>query len=141
MEWYRSGYTVSDNQDRMDTDVIYQMLSKSYWASERSKEIIVRSMKGSICFGVFDGEKQIGFARVITDKVVFSWICDVIIHPDHRGLGLGKWLFQCIMEHADNQVRTLGLVTKDAHTLYEKFGFSKTEMMRCRIGDPVSWTI
>ncbi len=73
---------------------------------------------------------QVGFARVITDNVVFSWICDVIIHPDHRGKGFGKWLFQCIMEHPQNQVKTFGLFTKDAHNLYRKFVFSDVQTMQ-----------
>ncbi|SHN24544.1 GNAT family N-acetyltransferase [Gracilibacillus kekensis] len=130
MEWYRNHYKVSDNQEKMDTDVIFDMLSKSYWAYDRSKEVIVQSMKSSICFGVFEREVQVGFARVITDNIVFSWICDVIIHPDHRGKGLGKWLFQCIMEHPQNQVKTFGLFTKDAHNLYRKFGFSDVQTMQ-----------
>ncbi|UOQ48742.1 GNAT family N-acetyltransferase [Gracilibacillus caseinilyticus] len=139
MKWYSKYYTVSDDQREMDTDVIFDMLSKSYWASDRSKEVIVKSMESSICFGVYEGEIQVGFARVITDNIVFSWICDVIIHPDHRGKGLGKWLFQCIMEHPENQVKTFGLFTKDAHTLYRKFGFSNVETMQCRVDDPASW--
>ncbi|KAB8135768.1 GNAT family N-acetyltransferase [Gracilibacillus oryzae] len=139
MEWYRDGYTISNNQERMDTERIYEMLSQSYWAKERSKEVIIQSMNHSICFAVLDGEKQVGFARLITDKIVFSWVCDLIIHPDYRGEGLGKWLVKCIMEHPDNQVRMLGLVTKDAHTLYQKFGFANKEMMQCKIQKPASW--
>ena len=76
---------------------------------------------------------------MITDKIVFSWICDVIIQPDYRRVGLGKWLFKCIMEHPDNQVRTLGLITKDAHTFYEKFGFTDVQTMQCKIDNPISW--
>lgn len=138
MEWYREGYTVSDNKLKMDTDVVFQLLSTCYCAQDRSKEIIVESMDNAICFGVFEGEQQIGFARVITDNITFSWICDVIIHSDYRGEGIGTWLLQCIMEHPDNQVRTLGLSTKDSHHLYRKFGFSDVETMRCRIDNPTS---
>ncbi|WP_208588885.1 GNAT family N-acetyltransferase [Gracilibacillus suaedae] len=140
MEWNKDSYTVSDNTNRMDTDAIYEMLQSSYWAANRPKEVIIQSMKNSICFGVFDGEKQVGFARVITDNFVFSWVCDVIIHSDYRGKGLGKWLFQCVMEHPDNQVKTLGLYTKDAHTLYQKFGYTDVDTMQCKIDNPQSWS-
>ncbi|WP_226669789.1 GNAT family N-acetyltransferase [Metabacillus litoralis] len=133
MEWYKDGYTVDDTKTRMDTDAIYNMLSNSYWASARTKEVIINSMKNSICFGVFEGEKQIGFARVITDYYVFAWICDVIIHDNYRGKGLGKMLLTCIMEHPDIQVKSFGLYTKDAHTLYKKFGFTNVETMQCKI--------
>ncbi|SFL56785.1 Acetyltransferase (GNAT) domain-containing protein [Gracilibacillus orientalis] len=139
MEWNKRGYTVSDNTNRMDTDAIFEMLSTSYWAADRPKEVITNSMKRSICFGIFEGERQIGFARVITDNVVFSWVCDVIIHSDYRGKGLGKWLFDCIMEHPNNQVKTVGLYTKDAHQLYEKFGFINVETMQCKKTNPKSW--
>lgn len=139
MEWKQDDFLVTDGFNKMDPDTVYRLLSNSYWASERPKDVIVESMRNSICFGLFKSEKQIGFARVITDHVVFAWVCDVIIDPNFRGKGLGKWLINCIMEHPDLQVKTTGLATLDAHTLYEKYHFKVAETMQRVIATPKCW--
>lgn len=139
MEWHEDNYSISCGFERMDTDAVFELLSNSYWASERPKEVIVQSMRNSLCFGLFEYGKQIGFARVITDNVVFAWVCDVIIDPNFRGKGLGKWMLSCIVEHPDLQVKTTGLFTKDAHTFYEQYNFKSVDTMQRVVHDPKCW--
>jgi len=109
----------------MDIDLIHSFLTRSYWAEGISKEIVRRSIEGALCFGVFENEKQIGFARMITDRATFAYLADVFIIDEYRGLGLSKWLMEVIMSHPDLQgLRRLMLATRDAHELYKKFGFT-----------------
>jgi GNAT superfamily N-acetyltransferase len=129
MEWKRDNYLISDDRRILDPEKIYGMLSKSYWASDRPKEKILESIDNSLCFGMYCGGQQIGFARMVTDKVFFSWIMDVIIDDTFRGKGLGKWLLECILAHPDIASTKQRLATKDAHGLYEQFGFRTEECM------------
>ena len=109
----------------MDIDLIHSFLTRSYWAEGISKEIIGRSIEGALCFGVFENDKQVGFARMITDKATFAYLADVFIIEEYRGLGLSKWLMEVIMSYPDLQgLRRLMLATRDAHELYKKFGFT-----------------
>ena len=109
----------------MDIDVIHSFLTRSYWAEGISKEIIRRSIEGALCFGVFENEKQVGFARMITDRATFAYLADVFIIDEYRGLGLSKWLMEVIMSYPDLQgLRRMMLATRDAHELYKKFGFT-----------------
>ena len=116
---------ISTDKKRLDIEVIHEFLSKdSYWAKGRDIEIVKRSIENSLCFGVYNDDKQIGFARVVTDYAVFAWILDVFILVDYRGKGYGKMLMNAIMTH--NKLQNLqrwGLGTEDAHGLYEQFGF------------------
>lgn len=139
MEWHKDHYSISDDRIKIDIDAVFELLSTSYWAADRPKEVIKLSIEQSICFGIYCEDQQIGFARVVTDQVVFAWICDLIIHPNFRGNGLGKWLIGCIMEHPSIQVKSYGLATKDAHTLYQKFGFKHVDTMQLKIDQPPSW--
>jgi len=110
----------------MDIDLIHSFLTRSYWAEGISKEIIRRSIEGALCFGVFENDKQVGFARMITDKATFAYLADVFIVEEYRGLGLSKWLMEVIMSHPDLQgLRRIMLATRDAHELYKKFGFTQ----------------
>ena len=110
----------------MDIDLIHSFLTRSYWAEGISKEIIRRSIEGALCFGVFENDKQVGFARMITDKATFAYLADVFIIDEYRGLGLSKWLMEVIMSHPDLQgLRRIMLATRDAHELYKKFGFTQ----------------
>lgn len=134
----KKNYTISTDNKKLDINLITHFLNKvSYWAKDRGKEAIEKSIANSLCFGVFDeNNKQVGFARVITDYAVFAWLLDVFIIQEHQGKGLGKLLMQEIISHKDlNEVRKWGLATKDAHGLYEKFGFtlSNPETMMERI--------
>jgi GNAT superfamily N-acetyltransferase len=86
---------------------------------------VERSIRGSLCFGIYKGEKQIGFARVISDHATYAYLADVFILEEFRGRGLGTWLIECIMAHPELQnLRRWALLTRDAHRLYEKFGFA-----------------
>ncbi|MDO8993307.1 GNAT family N-acetyltransferase [Daejeonella sp.] len=119
-------FYVSTDKTKLDIDLIVDFLNyESYWAKTRNKATIEKSIMNSVCFGIFDQEnRQVGFARVITDFAVFAWILDVFILQEYQGKGLGKLLMQEIMSHHDlSGIKRWGLGTKDAHGLYQKFGF------------------
>ena len=119
-------YHISTDKSKLDVAVVFDYLSKqSYWAKGRSLKTIEKSIEHSLCFGVFDDENnQVGFARVVSDLAVFAWLMDVFILPNQRGKGLGKLLIKEIVNYpALKDVKKWGLGTKDAHGLYEKFGF------------------
>lgn len=130
MEWKRDDLLISDDKSLIDIDVVRDLLSTAYWATSRTKETIIKSIEHSICFGVYVQQKQIGFARVITDKAVFSWILDVIISEEFRGKKIGHWLIECILEHPDMKHTGFGLRTDDAHEFYKKFNFTIVESMK-----------
>jgi N-acetylglutamate synthase-like GNAT family acetyltransferase len=120
-------FYISTDKKHLNIDLIVDFLQhKSYWAKTRSRETIEKSIRHSLCFGLFNSEKnQVGFARVISDFAVFAWVLDVFILKDYRGKGLGKLLLQEITAHPDLQgLKRWGLATKDAHALYQQFGFS-----------------
>ncbi len=120
-------YRISTDKSELAIEVIHLFLTNSYWSFGISKEIVTKSIDNSLCFGVFTSvNEQIGFARIISDYATFAYLADVFILEPHRGKGLSKWLLQTIIKHPDLQgLRRIVLVTKDAHTLYEKFGFTK----------------
>ncbi|MFY9574361.1 MAG: GNAT family N-acetyltransferase, partial [Blastocatellia bacterium] len=127
--WQREDFTISTEKSRLDLAVIHNFLSKSYWAAGRSIETIRRSIEHSMPFGVYAGDQQIGFARVITDYATFAWIADVFILDKYQGLGLGKWLMEVIIGHPELQgFRRWVLATKDAHELYRRFGFAELKL-------------
>ena len=119
-------YLISTEKSKLDVEKIHNYLcNKSYWAKGRSLVNVQKSIDNSICFGLYDVEdKLLGFARVVTDKVVFAYLMDFIVFEEYQGNGLGKRLLKHIIEHPDMQVRLWFLGTADAHGLYEKFGFS-----------------
>ena len=121
-------FNISTDRSKLDVNMIAEFLGKrSYWAKGRSREKIVKSIENSMCFGVYTAKgKQVGFARVLSDYAVFAWIMDVFILEEFRRQGLGVLLMKAIMEHPDLQgLERWGLGTKDAHGLYEKFGFRR----------------
>lgn len=123
-EWNRGEYVISTDPARLDIDVIHGFLDQSYWAAGRSAEVIRRSIENSLPFGIYRGERQVGFARVITDYATFAWIADVFVLEEFRGQGLGKSLVEAIITHPRLQgFRRWVLATKDAHELYRRFGF------------------
>ena len=125
MEWKRGGYTVSTEKERLDRGAIHEFLRGSYWAKGIPRELVDRSIENSLCFGLYDGEPLIGFARVITDKATFGYLADVFILESHRGRGLATWFMEVIMAHPDLEgLRRWMLVTADAHGLYRKAGFT-----------------
>jgi len=125
MELKNGEFTISTKKSKLQIDMIYKFLSEeSYWAKTRTPEQMQRAVDNSLCFGVYDGDKQIGFARVISDFATFAYIGDVFILNEYRGHGLSKWLMDTIVEHPDLQgLRRWLLATKDAHGLYSQFGF------------------
>ncbi len=121
-------YTITTDKSVLDIKVIHHFLSQSYWAAGIPVATVQRAIEGSLCFGVFHGSQQIGFARVVTDKATFAWLADVFIVESHRGKGLSKWLMEVITGHSDLQgLRRFMLATRDAHGLYRQFGFKEPE--------------
>jgi N-acetylglutamate synthase-like GNAT family acetyltransferase len=117
-------FQISTDPARLDIDAVERFLRASYWAANRSRAQIERSIQTSIVFGMYDGSQQVGFARVVSDCADFAWLCDVFLDETIRGRNLGKWLMQTILAHPDLQgLRRWILATNDAHGLYEQFGF------------------
>jgi len=120
----------------MDLDAIHAYLTRSYWSEGISKELVSKAMAGSLCFGLLETVRsrgssdppegrQIGFARVVTDRATYAYLCDVYVLEEYQGRGLGTWMMRELMTHPDLQgLRRWGLVTRDAHRLYEKLGFA-----------------
>lgn len=128
IEVQRDRFLISTDPNRLNLDAVIDMLSRAYWAQGRTPEIIARTMRNSLVFGIYDGERQVGLARVVSDYATFAWLCDVFIHEDYRGQGLGKWLMETIQAHPDLQgLRRWMLITRDAHGLYRQFGFTSLE--------------
>ncbi|MEO8354671.1 MAG: GNAT family N-acetyltransferase [Chloroflexota bacterium] len=133
LETHRDQFSISTDPARLDIDAICDFLARAYWANTRPRERTERAIRNSLVFGVYDGDKQIGVARVVSDYSVFAYLCDVFIQEDYRAHGLGKWLIQTIMEHPDlKDMRRWVLVTNDAHGLYKQYGFTSIE-------DPEHW--
>jgi len=117
---------ISDDKSKLDVKLIHKFLTTSYWAEGRTMEEVKSSIENSYCFGVYLGDRQIGFARVISDRTVFAYLMDVFIIEDQRGKGISKLLLNRIFE--DDRFRNVKkwmLATKDAHSLYAKFGFGE----------------
>ena len=125
MESQNGEFTISTDRSRLQLDVIQAFMSEeSYWAKSRTLEQTRTAIENSICFGVYEGERQIGFARVVSDQATFAYLGDVFILNEFRGRGLSKWLMETIVSHPDLQgLRRWLLATRDAHGLYSQFGF------------------
>ncbi|MCQ8878568.1 GNAT family N-acetyltransferase [Pseudoalteromonas shioyasakiensis] len=133
-------YEISDDKSRLDINTIHHFLAHSYWAEQIPIEIVEKAIAGSLCFGVYNSNELVGFARVITDAATFGYLADVFILEQHRGKGLSKLLMQQIMAHPDLQnLRRFCLATSDAHQLYTQFGFTSLTapetMMEIRVAD------
>jgi GNAT superfamily N-acetyltransferase len=120
-------YDVSTDRSRLDVDAIHRFLTEeAYWSKGRAREVTDRSIENSIPFGVFLGDEQVAFARVVTDTCTFAWLADVFVFPEHRGRGVGKLLVEAVLTHPDFQgMKRWFLGTADAHELYRRFGFSE----------------
>jgi len=128
IETQKENYTISTDPARLDIDAINDMLSRAYWAQGRTPEMIARYVRHSLVFGIYQDGSQVGLARVISDYTTFAWLCDVFVHEDHRGRGLGRWLMETVHAHPDLQgLRRWALVTRDAHGLYKQFGWTPLE--------------
>lgn len=121
-------FIVSTNKEKLDVTSIHDYISnRSYWAKGRSLDEVKATIKGSVCFGIYENNVQLGFARVISDKVVLAYLLDFFIFEPYRGRGLSQVLMESILSHEDFQSVFWLLSTGDAHGLYEKFGFVKVE--------------
>lgn len=114
---------ISIDTTMVDREKLYAWLKDAYWAKSRSQDVIDRSLQNSLCLSAWDGEAMVGFARVVTDYSTFAWLCDVFVDQDHRSAGIGKALVQATMDHPDLQGIRWLLGTRDAHALYERYGF------------------
>ncbi|MBA3531891.1 MAG: GNAT family N-acetyltransferase [Ardenticatenales bacterium] len=127
-DYQRGAYRISTDPTQLDVEAIFAALSRSYWAATRPREIMERALRHSLCFGLYDAVQQIGLARLITDYATYAYLCDVYVLEEYRGQGLGKWLIDTVMSEPDLQgIRRWSLVTRDAHGLYEPFGFHVVE--------------
>lgn len=126
-QWQKGEFEISTDPARVDLDAVYKFLStEAYWAPGVPRDVVERAIQGSIPFGVYRGDEQIGFARVVSDRSTFAWIADVFIVTTARGNGLGVWLMECIVAHPDLQgLRRWMLATRDAHGLCKKTGFKE----------------
>ncbi len=124
MEWTRGEFRISDNREDLDLKATKRLIWTTYWADKRSECDIEASIANSLCVGLFKGSQQIGFARAVTDFSTCSWICDVVVDSAERGNGLGKWMVQTLLEHPKLSRGKQILATRDAHSLYERFGFA-----------------
>jgi ribosomal protein S18 acetylase RimI-like enzyme len=124
-EYTNGQYSITTDTQRLDLDAIHAYLTRSFWAEGIPKALMAKAIAHSLCFGLFAGANQIGFARVVTDRATFAYLCDVYVLETHRGRGLGKWLIETVMAHPDLQgLRRFQLVTRDAHGLYSRHGFA-----------------
>jgi GNAT superfamily N-acetyltransferase len=123
--WSRRDFEISTDPSRIDVETVHEFLTNSYWAKGIPANTVRLSVQNSLCFGVYYGSQQIGFARIITDRATFAYLADVFILPAYRGRGLSKWLMECIVGHPDlHSLRRWMLATQDAHGLYAQFGFA-----------------
>lgn len=125
-EAHKEDFFISDDPALLDLDVIHDFLSnQSYWAEDIPREIVERALANSLCFGLYKSGKQIGFARLVTDKATFAYLADVFVLEEYRGNGLSKWLMEVIQSHPEVQgFRRWMLMTRDAQGLYEQFGWT-----------------
>ena len=125
MRWERDGFEVDTERTRVDLDVVHGFLAASYWARGIPRETLERSLDHSLCFGIYHGAQQAGFARVVTDRATVAYLGDVFVLEPWRGRGLSKWMMECIVAHPDLKgLRRWILLTRDAHGLYARFGFT-----------------
>jgi N-acetylglutamate synthase-like GNAT family acetyltransferase len=125
VEHRRGEFLISTDRERIDLAVVHTFLTNCYWSQGISKEIVARSIRHSLCFGIYEGGTQIGFARIISDFATIAYLGDVFVLEPYRGRGLSNWLMECIVQHPALQgLRRWILLTRDAHGLYAKFGFT-----------------
>lgn len=124
MEWRKDEYLITDDRSQVQVDTVHRLLAATYWGSRRPIETVERMVAGSICFSLYYGAEQIGFGRAVTDSATFTWVADIVVEPAYRGAGLGKWIMECMAAHPAIKGTQMVLQTRDAHGLYERFGFS-----------------
>ena len=121
----RDGYEIDDDRERIDVDATWSYLRTAYWSANVPRDVVARAIAGSLCVGLYAADgAQVGFARAVTDRATYAWIADVYVLEAERGRGLGVWLVETLLGHPELQgLRQIVLATRDAHELYERFGF------------------
>ena len=123
--WERDGFTISTDPARIDLDLVHGFLAASYWAAGIPREVVRRSIEHSLCFGLYQQDRQVGFARVVTDRATFGYLGDVFVLEPYRGRGLARWLMEVVHAHPELQgLRRWVLLTRDAHDLYRGAGYT-----------------
>jgi GNAT superfamily N-acetyltransferase len=125
-EHTRGPFTATTDPARLDLGAVHAFLRGAYWSENIPRPVLERAIAHSLCWSLLASDgRQIGFARLVTDRATFAYLCDVYVLPEHRGQGLGRWLMECVMAHPDLAgLRRLSLVTRDAHGLYRPLGFA-----------------
>ncbi|PKM58578.1 MAG: GNAT family N-acetyltransferase [Firmicutes bacterium HGW-Firmicutes-3] len=123
MNIFVNEYEISDDKKKLQLNIIHGLLKGTYWAKDRSVQVIEKSVANSICYGVYLEGEMVGFGRVVTDYATMYWVADIVIDEAHRGKGLGKALMNCIEENKAIEGLMGILATRDAHGLYQKYGF------------------
>ncbi len=132
MQWRRDDLMISDDRSLVDAALVAEWLAQTHWGYRRAPAVVNRLIENSLCFSLLEGDQYIGFARVVTDRTVFSWLSDLIVCTEFRGRGLGRWLVECILQHPDVAATQVVLQTSDGHGLYEKFGFELSGKLMSR---------
>jgi len=132
MEWHRDEFTISDDRDKVNINLVADLIFKTYWGHRRPRKVVERLVQNSVCFSLFHNSEQIGFARVVTDSTVFSWLSDVVIKDEYRGRGLGRWLMSCILSYPSISGTQFVLQTRSAYRLYENLGFYMSDKLMTR---------
>ena len=127
-EFQNGEFLLTTDPTKLDREAVFALLKQTYWADKRTEEITLRAIENSLCFSLFQKDRQIGLIRLVTDYATYAYLCDVIISQEVRHAGLGSWCLSCVFKHPDLQgLRRWNLATKDAQTFYEKFGFHSLE--------------
>jgi GNAT superfamily N-acetyltransferase len=130
MEIRNEPFLLSDDPARLDLDAICGFLSQTYWAKHRPRELVAKSIRHSVCVGVYHDDRQVAFARAITDRATFAYLADVFVLEPYRRRGLARWMVESLLAHPElKHLRRWCLLTRDAHALYRPFGFGEPQQM------------
>jgi GNAT superfamily N-acetyltransferase len=130
-EFRRGSFVISTDKSRLDPDLTDRTLARMYWSENVPRPVVETAIENSLCYGLYDGDRQVGFTRVVTDFSSFACLCGVFVLEEYRGRKLGVWLIECVMSHPMMpHLRRILLATRDAHELYRRFGFHEPENPR-----------
>lgn len=138
MDWHHKDYTLTDDSARLDLGAVCSLLQATYWAANRRRDVIKTSLRHSINFSLFCQGQQVGFGRMITDHSTHGYLCDVVIAPEHRRQGVGKWMVGQILNHPSVAGCRIDLFTRDAHAFYQAFGFGPHQY-QCLVRYPADY--